>query len=95
LSTLNFDEFFEALDDDPFEERPVDLDTFLHSEDYLNQPELSEIQRDLVEAMSQIYKEEDLIRMMGEENGKRHYNHWLCLFGLQTPLSKRSCKIFW
>ena len=76
MSTLNFDEFFEALDDDPFEERPVDLDTFLHSEDYLNQPELSEIQRDLVEAMSQIYKEEDLIRMMGEENGKRHYKKY-------------------
>ena len=54
MSTLNFDDFFDALDDDPFEEEPVDLDTFLHSEDYLNQPPLSEIQRDLVEAMSQI-----------------------------------------
>ena len=76
MSTLNFDEFFEALDDDPFEEQPVDLDTFLHSPDYLNQPELSEIQRDLVEAMSQIYKQEDLIRLMGEEQGKRHYKKY-------------------
>jgi len=73
LSTLNFDDFFDALDDDPFEEEPVDLDTFLYSEDYLNQPPLSEIQRDLVEAMSQIFKEEDLIRIMGEVEGKRHY----------------------
>jgi hypothetical protein len=76
LSTLNFDDFFDALDDDPFEEEPVDLDTFLHSEDYLNQPPLSEIQRDLVEAMSQIFKEEDLIRIMGETEGKRHYKKY-------------------
>ena len=76
MSTLNFDEFFEALDDDPFEEQPVDLDTFLHSQDYLDQPELSEIQRDLVEAMSQIYKEEDLRRLMGDEAGKRHYKKY-------------------
>lgn len=76
MSTLNFDEFFEALDDDPFEEQPVDLDTFLHSPDYLNQPELSEIQRDLVEAMSQIYKEEDLVRLMGDEQGRRHYKKY-------------------
>lgn len=76
MSTLNFDDFFEALDDDPFEEQPVDLDTFLHSENYLNQPELSEIQRDLVEAMSQIYKEEDLMRIMGDGAGKRHYKKY-------------------
>jgi len=76
LNTLNFDDFFDALDDDPFEEQPVDLDTFLHNENYLNQPELSEIQRDLVEAMSQIYKEEDLIRLMGDEGGKRHYKKY-------------------
>jgi len=76
LSTLNFDDFFDALDDDPFEEEPVDLDTFLHSQDYLNQPELSEIQRDLVEAMSQIYKEEDLIRLKGYEDGRRHYKKY-------------------
>lgn len=76
MSTLNFDDFFEALDDDLFEEQPVDLDTFLHSENYLNQPELSEIQRDLVEAMSQIYKEEDLMRIMGDGAGKRHYKKY-------------------
>jgi hypothetical protein len=66
----------EALDDSPFEETPVDLETFLHSEDFLNQPELSQIQRDLVEAMSQIYKEEDLIRFMGEKEGRAHYKKY-------------------
>ena len=40
------------------------------------QPPLSQIQRDLVEAMSQIYKEEDLIRFMGEEEGRKHYKKY-------------------
>lgn len=74
--TLNFDDFLYVLDDDPFNEIPVDLDTFLHDKNYLDQPALSQIQRDLVEAMSQIYKEEDLIRIMGEENGRKHYKKY-------------------
>ena len=74
--SLDFSDFLGALDDSPFEEDPVDLDTFLHSEQYLNQPELSEIQRDLVEAMSQIYKQDDLIMLMGEERGRRHYKKY-------------------
>ena len=74
--SLDFSDFLDALDDNPFEEIPVDLDTFLHSENFLSQPTLSQIQRDLVEAMSQIYKEEDLIRIMGEEEGKKHYKKY-------------------
>jgi len=74
--SLDFSDFFEALNDSPFEEIPVDLDTFLHDDDYLNQPPLSQIQRDLVEAMSQIYKEKDLIEIMGEEEGKSHYKKY-------------------
>lgn len=74
--SLDFSDFFDALDDNPFEENPVDLDTFLHDENFLMQPPLSQIQRDLVEAMSQIYKEEDLIRFMGEEEGRKHYKKY-------------------
>lgn len=74
--SLDFSDFFSALDDSPFEEDPVDLDTFLHDPAYLDQPELSQIQRDLVEAMSQIYKEEDLVRIMGEEAGRKHYKKY-------------------
>ena len=74
--TLDFSEFLDALNDSPFEEDPVDLDTFLHDANYLDQPELSQIQRDLVEAMSQIYKEEDLIRLMGEKEGREHYKKY-------------------
>lgn len=74
--SLDFSDFLEALDDSPFDEDPVDLDTFLHDPNYLDQPELSQIQRDLVEAMSQIYKEEDLIRIMGDKAGREHYKKY-------------------
>jgi len=52
--------FLEALEDNSFVENPVDARTFVEGEDYLGQPPLSDIQYDIVEAMSQIYKIEDL-----------------------------------
>ena len=74
--SVDLTDFLSALDDNPFEETPVDLDTFLHTPLFLDQPELSQIQRDLVEAMSQIYKQEDLIRFMGEKEGKEHFKKY-------------------
>ena len=71
-----FDEFLEALKSDSFEERPVDARTFVEGEDYLNQPPLSQIQYDIVEAMSQIYKQEDLVYLLGEEEGIRYYKKY-------------------
>lgn len=74
--TLNFDDLLEALSDNPFDEIPVDVKTFVTSAEYLSQPPLSEHQYTLVECMSQIYREEDLIKMMGEEKGKDHYKRY-------------------
>jgi hypothetical protein len=71
-----FNEFLEALKDDHFEEIPVDARTFVEGDDYLGQPPLSDIQYDIVEAMSQIYRKEDLINMMGEEKGTQYYNKY-------------------
>jgi hypothetical protein len=68
-----FNEFLEALQDNHFEETPVDVKTFVESPDYLGQPPLSSIQYDIVEAMSQIYRKEDLQALMGTEQGERHY----------------------
>ena len=62
-----FDEFLEVLKDNPFEEIPVDAKTFVESPEYLGQPPLSSIQYDIVEAMSQIYKKEDLSELLGYE----------------------------
>ena len=71
-----FNEFLEALQDDHFQEMPVDARTFVEGEAYLGQPPLSDIQYDIVEAMSQIYRKEDLISMMGEEKGTKYYNKY-------------------
>jgi len=71
-----FDEFLEALKSDHFQETPVDARTFVEGEDYLGQPPLSDIQYDIVEAMSQIYRKEDLINIMGQEKGSRYYDKY-------------------
>jgi hypothetical protein len=71
-----FDEFLEVLKDSHFEETPVDAKTFVEGEDYLAQPPLSDVQYDIVEAMSQIYKLEDLISLMGETEGTRYYKKY-------------------
>ena len=76
MSTLDFSDFFSALDDDPFEENPVSFEEFVYGEDFLFQPVMSDIQRDLVEAMSQIYRIEDLQRFLGDEKGKEHYKKY-------------------
>jgi hypothetical protein len=71
-----FNEFLEALQDDHFNEMPVDARTFVEGEDYLGQPPLSDIQYDIVEAMSQIYRKEDLINIMGEDAGTKYYDKY-------------------
>ena len=71
-----FDDFLEALKDNSFEETPVDVKTFVESADYLGQPPLSEAQYDIVQAMSQIYRKEDLQRIMGEKEGSQYYDKY-------------------
>ena len=71
-----FDDFLEALQDSPFAEIPVDAKTFVEGEDFLNQPPLSQVQYDIVEAMSQIYKEHDLVTLLGESEGRRYYKKY-------------------
>ena len=71
-----FNDFFDALKDEQFEDIPVDVKTFVESPDYLGQPPLSPIQYDIVEAMSQIYKKPDLLNLLGTEAGARHYEKY-------------------
>ena len=71
-----FDDFLEALEDSPFAELPVDAKTFVEGVDFLAQPPLSQVQYDIVEAMSQIYKLEDVIRIMGTTEGTRYYKKY-------------------
>lgn len=64
-----FTQLLDEINDDVFEETPVDLDTFVHSKHYLRQPRLSDIQADIVERGSQIYREKELIQLFGKERG--------------------------
>lgn len=68
---LNFGDLIDLLDGEEFEERPVDLRTFVTHPDYLGLPPLSEHQYTLIEKSSQIYKESTLIKLYGEEEGQR------------------------
>ena len=71
-----FNDFLEVLKENHFVETPVDVKTFVQSPDYLGQPLLSDIQYEIVEAMSQIYRKEDLIDIMGPAKGLSHFNKY-------------------
>jgi hypothetical protein len=72
----DFNDFLEVLKNNNFEETPVDAKTFVEGDAYLGQPALSNIQYDIVEAMSQIYRKEDLVDIMGEEKGTRYFDKY-------------------
>jgi hypothetical protein len=71
-----FNDFLEVLKENHFVETPVDVKTFVQSPDYLGQPLLSDIQYEIVEAMSQIYRKEDLIDIMGDIEGSKHFSKY-------------------
>ena len=71
--SFDFNDLIDMLDGEEFEERPVDLRTFVTSPDYLGLPPLSDHQYTLIEKSSQIYKESTLIKLFGEQEGKRMY----------------------
>jgi len=70
---LNFNDLIDMLDGEEFDERPVDLRDFVTNPDYLGLPPLSELQYTLIEKSSTIYKESTLIKLFGEEEGKRKF----------------------
>jgi len=77
-----FNDFLEVLKENHFVEKPVDAKTFVESPDYLGQPSLSEIQYTIVEAMSQIYRKDDVVDIMGdagEEYFKKYTKNELIL----------------
>jgi hypothetical protein len=71
-----FNDFLEVLKENHFVEKPVDAKTFVESPDYLGQPPLSDIQYQIVEAMSQIYRKEDLQDLMGDAEGLAYFNKY-------------------
>ena len=71
--SFDFSDLIDILDGEEFEERPVDLQTFVTDPNYLGLPPLSDLQYTLIEKSSQIYKESTLIKLFGEEDGKQRF----------------------
>ena len=68
--SFDFTDLIDMLDGEEFDEKPVDLKTFVRSPEYLGLPELSDYQYTLIEKSSQIYKDSTLIKLFGEEEGR-------------------------
>jgi hypothetical protein len=68
--SFDFADLIDMLDGEEFDEKPVDLKTFVRSPEYLGLPELSDYQYTLIEKSSQIYKDSTLIKLFGEEEGR-------------------------
>lgn len=69
-----FADFEELFEEGDLKEIPVDLDTFLNDPYYLGKAkikQISEVQRKIIESISQIYKLPTLIEIHGEEEGTR------------------------
>jgi hypothetical protein len=71
--SIDFKDFFEALEEEEFEETPVEIEEFVTSKDYLGLPPLSEYQYMMIKSMTQIYKKETLIKLYGEDAGVKRY----------------------
>jgi hypothetical protein len=71
-----FNDFLEVLKENQFDEIPVDAKTFVESADYLGQPPLSLIQYEIVEAMSQIYRKEELQEIFGSVSGAQYFDKY-------------------
>lgn len=68
-----FDNIFNALSGEDFDERPVEIEEFVTSEEFLHLPPLSDYQYQMIRAGSQIYKYSTLKALYGEEKALKRY----------------------
>jgi len=68
-----FDEFLEALDGNEFAEKPVSVEEFVSSKNFLALPPLSDYQYQMIKASTQIYKKETLVHLFGAEEGHKRW----------------------
>jgi len=68
-----FNDVYNALSGEDFEEQPVEIEEFVTSEEFLNLPPLSEYQYQMIRAGSQIYKYETLLSLYGEEKADKRW----------------------
>lgn len=71
--SLDFNDLMNILDGEDFEERPVSIEEFVQSEDYLGLPPLSQNQYKLIRASSQIYRLPTLVALYGELEAEKRF----------------------
>jgi len=71
--SFDFNELLNMLDGEEFDERPVAIEEFVNSEQYLNLPPLSDNQYNLIKASSQIYKRTTLHNLLGFDEGEKRW----------------------
>lgn len=80
-----FLDVFNALSDEDFEEKPVEIEEFVTSDSFLKLPPLSHYQYTMIKAGSQIYKYKTLVALYGEERAaqrwKETYNEIILQLG--------------
>lgn len=68
---LDFSDMFELFNESEFEEMPVGIPEFVTGENYLNSVPMSYYQYEIIKYATQIFKLETLIKLYGEEEGKK------------------------
>lgn len=63
-------DFLDIFDESLFEEKPVDLDTFLYDKEFMGMPPLSAIQEEIVARGSQVYKRNALVELFGTQEAE-------------------------
>ena len=67
----DFSDFLDALENDEFEDKPVTIEEFVTSKNYLGLPPLSHYQYTMIRASTQIYRRDTLHKLFGEVEGEK------------------------
>lgn len=83
---LEFSDFDRLLRKEEFTQEPVPIEVFVQDRKFLGLPPLSEIQLEIVRHSTQIFKQDTLINLLGEEEGLAYYkkytdNEVICMLG--------------
>lgn len=70
---FDFNDLMNSVDGEDFDERPVEIEEFVRSEDFLGLGPLSEYQYQLIKASSQIYKRSTLHNLYGFDAGEKRW----------------------
>ncbi len=83
---LEFSDFDRLLRKEEFTQEPVPIEVFVQDRKFLGLPPLSEIQLEIVRHSTQIFKQDTLINLLGEDEGRAYYkkytdNEVICMLG--------------